>query len=113
MLGGTLRWIEYKNDELVYFGNTSELNSPVTSRNIKFTLQDRYEPQPGRHIYYSTAVGSKITENHRIGCSDGKTAKYCNISVIGKCTQYSKAKNLRLCMGTSIASITIYIIACI
>ena len=88
--GGTLRWVENRNDELAYFDNESEINSSITKRNIVFTLQDRYEPQAGRHIYCSTAVGNKITESLTIGCSDGTDAKYCHISVIGKCTQQSK-----------------------
>ena len=83
--GGFLRWVEYENDELAYFDNDSELNNQVRRKNIVFTLQDRYELQSGRHIYYSTAVGNKITKSLRIGCSDGKNVKYCNISVIGKC----------------------------
>ena len=87
--GGFLCWVDYKNDELACFDNDSEINDSVTRRNITFTLQDRYEPQTGRHVYYSSAVGNDVTSGLRIGCSNGTNAHYCNVLVIGKCMHKS------------------------
>ena len=83
-------------------------NNPVIRRNTVFTLQDRYEPQSGRHIYYSTAVGNKITKRLRIGCSDGRIVKYCNISVIGKCTQQCKKGNWVTCTIATVFRFFVY-----